>query len=134
MVSSKNHKVSDVMRISQILKVIQGKLYSLNVELSKDYLTVFSCDLMSDCLAMVNENCILITGLTNIQSLRTAEMLDIDFIIFVRGKNPTPEMIEIARVSHIVLVSTQFSMFETSGILYSNGMKPIVMDRCGRDV
>lgn len=83
---------------------------------------VFSSDMMSDVLAYADEQSVLITGLCNAQVVRTAEMLDIACIIFVRGKCPDEHMLELARQKGIVVLCTVHQMFTTCGILYSNGL------------
>jgi hypothetical protein len=117
--------VGDGMELEQIRELLSGVYYHVVNQNNWDCQHVFASDLMSDCLALINEHCILVTGLSNVQALRTAEVLDLNCIIFVRGKVPTKDMIEIAKESGITLISTQYSMFETSGILYSNGLKAI---------
>lgn len=96
-------------------------------DLCKDYKfnLAFGSDLMSDVLAYVEEDTLLITGLTNAQVVRTAEMLDLKTILFVRGKIPSKEVIELASENDIVLIMTKHSMYTASGILYSNGLKGI---------
>lgn len=112
------------MKIFDILKFINGKLITYeNQYLAKDYTKAFACDLMSDCLTFIDDsNCLLITGLTNAQALRTAEMIDIDCIIFARGKKPNQEMVELAKNHQIMLISTDFTVYEVSGILYQAGI------------
>lgn len=83
---------------------------------------VFSSDMMSDVLAYAEEQSVLITGLCNPQVVRTAEMLDIVCIIFVRGKAPDGQILDLARERNIVILSTLHHMFTTCGILYSNGL------------
>ncbi|NLG81700.1 MAG: transcriptional regulator [Bacilli bacterium] len=113
------------MKIKAISQLIQGESLTPLKE-NKDYLTAFACDLMSDCLAFINDpNCILITGLVNEQSLRTAEMLDIDCIIFVRGKLIPKEIIELGKKHSLTLISTKLTLFEVSGILYQAGIRPL---------
>lgn len=85
----------------------------------------FGCDLMSDCLAFVDEKIVLLTGLTNPQVIRTAEMLDINAIVFVRGKIPPQEVIEMAKDMEIALLATKHTLYTSCGILYSNGLKGI---------
>jgi len=85
----------------------------------------FSSDLMSDVLTIETHKMILITGLANLQTIRTAEMADIHCILFVRKKRATPEMISLARELGMVILETDYSLFKTSGILYSNGLKPV---------
>ena len=71
------------------------------------------------------DNFLLVTGLANVQSIRTAEMSDVRYIIFVRGKAVTDEMIDLADENGMVVIRTDYSMFKTSGILYSAGLKPV---------
>ena len=97
--------------------------------LDHEYHYVFAADLMSDALAMVNSDCtktLLVTGLQNAQSLRTAEMLDIDTIIYVRGKHLTPEDIALAKEMEINAFSTPKTMYEACGILYELGLRSAV--------
>lgn len=94
----------------------------------KDYNCVFAGDLMSDVLANVNgegNNMILVTGLANSQTLRTAEMLDIDFIILVRNKTLNENDCNLAIENNISFVTTSKSMYETCGILYTKGLSSI---------
>ena len=84
---------------------------------------VFSSDMMSDVLAYAEDQSVLITGLCNPQVVRTAEMLDIVCIIFVRGKTPDEHMLKLAEAKSIVILCTTHFMFTTCGILYSNGLR-----------
>ena len=79
-------------------------------------------DMMSDVLAFVKDQAVLITGLVNAQVIRTAEMMDMVCIVFVRSKLPTQEMIDLARESGIVLLTTDKRMYDACGILYTNGL------------
>lgn len=80
-------------------------------------------DLMSDVLAFAKSDAVLLTGLVNVQVIRTAEMMDMKAVVFVRGKKPTHDMIELANEKDMVLLSTKYPMFESCGILYSNGLQ-----------
>lgn len=80
-------------------------------------------DMMSDVLAFVKEQSVLLTGLCNPQAVRTAEMMDIVCIVFVRGKKPDESIIELAEEREIVLLSTPMRMFPACGILYENGLR-----------
>ena len=84
---------------------------------------VFSADMMSDVLAYGGKCSVLITGLCNPQVVRTAEMLDIVCIIFVRGKMPDENMLALARSKNIAVLATEHYMFTTCGILYGNGLR-----------
>ena len=97
--------------------------------LDQEYSYVFAADLMSDALAMVNSDCkqtLLVTGLQNAQSLRTAEMLDIDTIIYVRNKKLTQEDLQLAKEMDINVFCTSKTMYETCGILYQFGLRSAV--------
>ncbi len=96
--------------------------------LDREFTTVFASDLMSDALAMVDggaEETVLVTGLMNVQSLRTAEMLDVKMILFVRGKQPNQAMIDMSKELGIDMYGTDLLMFETCGILYANGINGV---------
>lgn len=110
------------MLLSEIIKLIDGEVISGSERLDQNIKYGFSSDLMSDVLAYVQEETILLTGLNNAQVIRTAEMLDVNVIAFVRGKVPCQEVIELARENDIVVVSTRHTLFEASGILYKNGL------------
>ena len=80
------------------------------------------CDLMSDVLAFVKDQAVLLTGLVNPQVIRTAEMMDMICVVFVRSKVPTQEMIDLARESGIVLMVSDKRLYEACGLLYTNGL------------
>jgi len=80
------------------------------------------CDLMSDVLAYIKPGAMLLTGLNNPQAIRTAEIADIKAVCFVRGKKPSPEMIEMAQGRGIVLLTTSLPMFEACGRLFTHGL------------
>lgn len=114
------------MKLNQIKKILNAQEILLNNEkvLDKEYYQAFSSDLMSDALAMIHDsdNTLFLTGLVNMQTLRTAEMLDIDVIIFVRNKQPSLEMIEMAKELNINILSTSLTMYLACGILYEGGL------------
>lgn len=97
-----------------------GKNKSDNLEINK----ACGADLMSDVLAFSNEKTLLLTGLTNPQVVRTAEMIGIKIIIFVRGKEPPIATISLANQLNIFLYSTDKPLFEACGLLYKNGIGP----------
>lgn len=97
----------------------EGVLDGIDVE------RCFSADLMSDVLARSHNNGILITGLSNVQAVRTADIADIKGICFVRGKYPEREAIALAQQKSIPLCVTEMTMFEACGVLYSKGLKPV---------
>lgn len=113
------------MKIKEIAEMLDAKIYGNKQLLDNEVEFAFSSDLMSDVLTVKTQNILLLTGLANIQSLRTAEMSDIENIIYVRGKKVTDDMIELAEENDILLMECKFSMFKTSGLLYKAGIKPI---------
>lgn len=82
----------------------------------------YSCDLMSDVLAFVKHNVVLLTGLVHPQVIRTAEMLDIKVIVFVRGKKPDEEVLRMAKSRDIAILATKHPMFDASALLYEKGL------------
>lgn len=82
----------------------------------------FAADLLSDVLAFAKEGTLLITGIINPQVVRTAEMLELMGIVFVRGKKPGEEVIKLARTKKFPLLSTRYIMFETCGRLFKDGL------------
>ncbi|MFA6800954.1 MAG: hypothetical protein WCR19_02455 [Acholeplasmataceae bacterium] len=93
----------------------------------------FCSDLMSDALIIMNsvkdddilDHTILITGLVTQQSIRTAEMLDVNVVLIVRGKTPSSKVIDLANELNIILLKTDYTMFNTSGMMYKDGIKGI---------
>lgn len=79
-------------------------------------------DFMSDALAYVKDQAVLITGMVNPQVVRTADMLDMQCIVFVRGKQPSEDILTMAREREIVVMSCQIRMFIACGLLYSHGL------------
>lgn len=114
------------MKLSKIKELLNGECI-VGDEFLDEYEVyyAFGCDLMSDVLAFSNENTLLLTGLTNAQVIRTAEMLDISSIVFVRGKKPDDNTIELARTNNKILLSTKHILYTSCGILFSNGLKGV---------
>lgn len=112
------------MKISEIASLLCADVLCCEDNLSHEVFTACGSDMMSDVLAYVKNQAVLITGLVNPQVIRTAEMMDMRCIVFVRGKNPSQEMISLARECEIVLLATDKRMFEACGILYKEGLAP----------
>lgn len=110
------------MKLKEVLEIIEGKVISKDVDLDMEVTTGGGADLMSDVLAFANEGMLLMTGLTNPQVVRTAEMAGTATIVFVRGKIPPPETIALAEQKGIPLLSSKYTMFETCGRLYVAGL------------
>lgn len=110
------------MKISTIKELLEADVVCCEEGLSHHVYSACGSDMMSDVLAYVKDQAVLMTGLINSQVIRTAEMMDMNCIVFVRSKMPTDEMVELARESGIVLLATKKRMYEACGILYSNGL------------
>ncbi len=111
------------MELNKIVELLDGEVLTGKEFLNQKFEYAFGSDLMSDVLAFTEEDTVLLTGLVNNQVIRTAEMLDLKAIIFVRGKHPSEEVIKMAKEDDLVLVTTNSSMYNASGILYSHGLK-----------
>jgi predicted transcriptional regulator len=85
----------------------------------------FSADLMSDVLGRTYANGILVTGITNPQAVRTADIADIRAVCVVRGKKPDADTVALAKQKEIPLFVTNLTMFEACGILYMNGLRGV---------
>ncbi|HDQ72868.1 MAG TPA: hypothetical protein ENN19_12345 [Chloroflexi bacterium] len=110
------------MKLSEILKAVEGQVISENIDLDQEIQMGCGADLMSDVLAFTHDGTLLMSGLTNPQVVRTAEMAGIKAIMFVRGKIPAPETIELAEQKKIPLLASKYTMFETCGRLYQAGL------------
>lgn len=110
------------MKLRDLMQVVDAELIVGEEKLELDIQKAFAADLMSDVLAFATGGSLLLTGLTNAQVIRTAEMVDIAAILFVRGKYPQPEAIELAVAIDIPLLSTPYILFETCGRLYRCGI------------
>ena len=113
------------MKIEKIVQLLDAKIlcghHRINDEISK----AFSSDLMSDVLTLDADNILLVSGLANVQLIRTAEVADIHYLVIVRNKKVTKDIIELATKLNIVLIESPFSMFKASGILFANGLDPL---------
>jgi predicted transcriptional regulator len=109
--------------LTEVQKVLQSEVVSGSDQLEDEVVTACGADLMSDVLVFTKEKTLLLTGLTNIQVIRTAEVGDLVAIVFVRGKRPGPEVIQLACAKRIPLLVTEMPMYEACGLLYSSGIK-----------
>lgn len=110
------------MFLNKILELLEAKLIGDVKTLNKDIKMACASDLMSDVLAFTGPGSLLLTGLINPQVIRTAEMVDISAICFVRGKKPEVSTIELAKEKNIPLLCTKLPMYEACGRLYKNGL------------
>ena len=110
------------MKITQVRELLNAKVICGEENLDREVFSACGSDMMSDVLAYVKDQSVLLTGLVNSQVIRTAEMMDMVCIVFVRSKQPSEEMISLARESGIVLLATDLRLYEACGLLYSNGL------------
>ncbi len=113
------------MTLHEVVSCVNGKVVCCEEYLDRTVKLGFASDLMSDVLTLLDDNLLLVTGLTNIQSVRTAEMSDIGQILYVRNKQPTRDMTALAVEQGIVLITTPCSMFKASALLYQAGLLPV---------
>jgi predicted transcriptional regulator len=113
------------MTLKDVVDIVQGTVLCGQQSLDREVHLGFASDLMSDVLTLLEDDILLITGLSNNQAVRTAEMSDIMQILFVRNKRPTQGMIDLAKEHGITIITTGYSMFRASGLLFSHGLKPV---------
>jgi len=110
------------MTIKEITDLLEAEVLCGEEILQKEVNKAFASDMMSDVLAYADPISVLLTGLCNPQVIRTAEMLDISCIVFVRGKNPDEAMLQLADEMDIAVLATPLYMFNACGYLYKEGM------------
>lgn len=113
------------MQIKNIANILKASVLTPELDLSREVVHAFSSDLMSDVLTGDHYKTVLVTGLSNLQAIRTAELSDIDQVIIARNKEVSQEMIDLARDSNIVLLKSSYSLYRVSGILFEEGIKPL---------
>ncbi|MDA3893301.1 MAG: hypothetical protein PF517_16685 [Salinivirgaceae bacterium] len=111
------------MKLETILKLVEGVVVTQS-ELEGEINFGLTSDLMSDVLTLDIDDAMLITGLNNLQTIRTAEMSDIHCVLIARNKKVSKEMIDLANQSNIVIIESPFGVFKVSGILYAKNIKP----------
>jgi len=116
------------MKLREIVEILDaevlcGESNIDNIEVENGY----AADLMSDVLAFASHSVLLLTGLTNVQIFRTAQMLDIPAIVSVRGKKPQEELLALAKETEMPILLTKNSMFAACGKLYEKGLLPCII-------
>jgi predicted transcriptional regulator len=112
-----------IMTVADAVKLLEGQFFTGEQDADLEIASACGADLMSDVMAFVKDRVLLLTGLVNSQVIRTAELLDIHAIIFVRGKSPSRDMIDMAENAEIILGGTKLPMFLACGKLYESGLK-----------
>jgi len=113
------------MTLKEIQELLQAEVITGADRLDEEITAGGASDLMSDVLAFGKPGILLLTGLSNSQSVRTANIIDAKAIIYVRGKKPDQAGIELAKGKGIPLLSTRFMMYTACGLLFSHGLKGI---------
>jgi predicted transcriptional regulator len=111
------------LTLNEIKDLLDAEVIIGENQLDMEVKTAFVADLMSDVLAFATAGSLLITGLTNPQVVRTADVLDIAAVIMGRGKKPSPETLQLAEELNIPILSTKFILFEIAGRLYSHNIR-----------
>lgn len=111
------------MTVDDVRNILDAKVICGEKYMDRVVHTACGSDMMSDVLAFVKDQSVLLTGLCNTQVIRTAEMMDMVCIVFVRGKWPDDSMISLAKEKEIPLLSTDERMFTACGMLYENGLR-----------
>ncbi|MBN2493749.1 MAG: hypothetical protein JXR96_04075 [Deltaproteobacteria bacterium] len=119
------------MRLEEVQRILEARpawTVRLPRNGEREVVSCLATDLMSDALTTTGEGSLLLTGLTNSQVIRTAGIVDLAAICFVRGKSPQPETVELAEKMGVRLLVTDLSMFEACGRLYEKGLRAAVGD------
>ncbi len=111
------------MTIDEIKSILDAKYIVGEEWRDREVHTACGSDMMSDVLAFMKDQSVLLTGLCNLQVIRTCEMMDIICIVFVRGKTPDEAMIAMAKEKGITILTTGHRMFSACGMLYENGLQ-----------
>ena len=109
-------QVKDIVDILKCQVLIEG-------DLEQEVKTACGSDMMSDVLAFVKDQSVLLTGLMNPQVVRTAEMMDMHCIIFVRGKPVNQQVLDLAKMKDMTVLSTPYRMFTACGLLFEGGLR-----------
>ena len=110
------------MKLEEVRDILEAEVIVGGNYLDREIIMACGSDLMSDVLTFIKPGALLLTGLTNSQAVRTAEIAEIIAICFVRGKKPQEDTIKLAREKGLPLLATRFSMYVSSGRLYKNGL------------
>ncbi len=114
------------MKLRDIIEIVKGKTLTIRMDFDLEISSCGASDLMSDVLAYVKPGSLLLTGLVHPQCIRTAEMADLAVIVFVRGKTPGQDAIELAEELGIPLIASPYGMYEMCGRLYQAGLEPVM--------
>ena len=113
------------MRLSDIKTILHAEVLWGAEHLDREVFSACGSDFMSDVLAFVKNQALLLTGLVNGQCVRTCEMLDVPCVVFVRSKEPLADALALAREIDLPMLKTPYTMFEACARLYSAGLRPV---------
>ncbi|WP_312643946.1 DRTGG domain-containing protein [Hydrogenoanaerobacterium sp.] len=111
------------MTIREIKQILKAEVLCEGESMEREVNTACGSDMMSDVLAFVKDQSVLLTGLVNPQVIRTAEMMDIICVVFVRGKTPDDTVLTLAQERGITVLATAYRMFTACGLLFDNGLR-----------
>lgn len=111
------------MKISMLMEILEATLLTPDSDLEREVHDACGSDMMSDVLAYVKDQGVLLTGLNNPQVVRTADMMDMVCIVFVRGKQPDQTILDLANSRDIAVLSSNMTMFTACGLLYKSGLR-----------
>ena len=118
------------VKLGEIIKIVSGRVLTSKANTELEIKACGASDLMSDVLAFVKPGSLLLTGLVHPQAIRTAEMSDLAAIVFVRGKTPGQDTIDLAEELKIPLIASPYGMYEMAGLLYQAGLEPVMRNHC----
>ena len=110
------------MKLSEVKKLLDAEVLCCPEKLETEVKSACGSDMMSDVLAFVKDQSILLTGLVNPQTVRTAQMMDMKCIVYVRGKKPDENVVELAEDNDIMVMTTEYRLYTACGLLYANGL------------
>ncbi|MCB5253955.1 MAG: DRTGG domain-containing protein [Candidatus Cloacimonadaceae bacterium] len=111
------------MTLSDIVTLLEGEVLFPEADLDREVPCAFASDMISDILMCTKEPTLLLTGLTNNQVIRLSDMIDITAIVFVRGKRPLQDVIDMAEERGLPIITTKFTLYRCSGLLYNAGLR-----------
>ena len=120
-----NSDKTPVIRLVDVREILEAEVIVGHDKLDTELSGGAAGDLMSDLLRVPKEGTLLLTGLNNVQAIRTAVIAGMAGVVFVRGKRPNDDVTAIAREHHLPLLTTEFNMYSSCGRLYSKGLKSI---------
>jgi predicted transcriptional regulator len=121
----RNGEDKNRLNLGEIQKLLEAEVLTEETAIGMEVKMVMASDLMSDVLSYCCSGALLVTGLTNAQTVRTAEVADLCAVVFTRGKRPSDETVRLAQQSKIPLFATTLPMYEVCGALYSHGLKGV---------